>query len=115
LEAAERRQFREAAAGGSADEPQQQHLRAELQRAWSEWDAVNHEIATVTGRPGAAVRSVPDFEEIQAVATAPLVYVAAARDAGYALIVSAARAEPVMVSLPDLTEELVEAQALRYL
>ena len=68
-------------------------------------------IASAVGRPAA----VPGFEEIRAAATAPLVYVAAARDGGYALIVSAGRIEPIVVPLPRLTEELVEADALRYL
>ena len=84
---------------------------SEQQHAWSEWDAVNREIAAVVGIAAVYGEQIPSFGELRATADEPLVYFVAAERTGYALIVRRAAAAPVPVRLPGLTADVVRRES----
>jgi tetratricopeptide (TPR) repeat protein len=81
---------------------------AQMEQAQVEWNAVIEEIRRLPGYE-TFLRSLT-AEQIQAqAADAPLVYLAATQHGGFALLVRA-QGEPMVVELPQLTEERLEKQ-----
>jgi hypothetical protein len=81
---------------------------AQMEQAQAEWNAVIEEIRRLPGYE-TFLRSLT-AEQIQAqAADAPLVYLAATPHGGFALLVRA-QGEPMVVELPQLTEERLEKQ-----
>jgi CHAT domain-containing protein len=80
-----------------------------LHRAWAEYEAVCWEVAAVQGIDG-IVPGVRYADLVAATRDGPLVYVAAAANGGYALIVTG-RGDPELVDLPRLTAAEVRKRA----
>jgi tetratricopeptide (TPR) repeat protein len=85
---------------------------AQMEQAQAEWNAVIEEIRRLPGYE-TFLRSLT-AEQIQAqAADAPLVYLAATQHGGFALLVRA-QGEPMVVELPQLTEERLQKQVLGF-
>ncbi len=85
-------------------------LSSSAQRAWSEYDALLREVATVEGAEH--IVAPVDYADLATAAQdGPLVYLAAAEELGYAIVVTTAD-EPQLVLLPLLTRQRVRQQVV---